>query len=152
MEDSGKKKGKAKIKAGRATSGGGTVLHGGVEVVRAAWNQDAPKSATGFVGLKNLGCICYMNATLQNLFMCTEFRQRLLMFDDAEDDKKESVVYQLQRLFAYLQESEKMYYNPKGFTHAFKDPDNPGQPTNVLVQKDASGFLMGLLNQVNGFI
>ena len=56
MEDSGKKKGKAKIKAGRVTSGAsGTVLHGGVEVVRAAWNQDAPKSATGFVGLKVRG-------------------------------------------------------------------------------------------------
>ena len=48
---------KAGKKAGRVTSGGGTVMHGGVEVVRAAWNQDAPKSATGFVGLKNLGYV-----------------------------------------------------------------------------------------------
>jgi uncharacterized UBP type Zn finger protein len=28
-----------------------------------------PKSKTGFVGLKNLGCICYLNATMQNLFL-----------------------------------------------------------------------------------
>lgn len=26
------------------------------------------KSKTGFVGLKNMGCICYMNSTLQQVF------------------------------------------------------------------------------------
>ena len=26
-----------------------------------------PKGKTGFVGLKNMGCICYMNSTLQQV-------------------------------------------------------------------------------------
>jgi len=104
-----------------------------------------PKSSTGYVGLKNLGCICYMNATVQNFFMVPEFRQGVLSFEDTEDDKKESLMFQLQRMFAFLQETDKQCYNPKGFCHAFKDWD--GNPTNVYVQKDASEFL-GLLFQM----
>lgn len=34
------------------------------------------KSKTGFVGLKNMGCICYMNSTLQQasggVYVCTK--------------------------------------------------------------------------------
>ena len=38
----------------------------------------APRSDSGFVGLKNLGCICYMNACLQQLFMTQKFREGIL--------------------------------------------------------------------------
>jgi len=110
------------------------------------YKRDETKSSTGYVGLKNLGCICYMNASMQQFFNVPEFRKGLLMFDDQEDDKEESMMYQLQRLMAYLQESEKQYYNPKGFCHAFKDWG--GEPTNVLVQKDASEFLGMLFQQI----
>jgi ubiquitin carboxyl-terminal hydrolase 9/24 len=33
------------------------------------------KSATGYVGIKNLGCICYMNSFLQQMFMIPSFRE-----------------------------------------------------------------------------
>ncbi len=79
-----------------------------------------PKSSTGYVGLKNLGCICYMNATIQNFFMVPEFRRGVLQVEDEEEDKKESLMYQLQRMFAFLQETDKQCYNPKGFCHSFK--------------------------------
>ena len=29
----------------------------------------APRAASGYVGLTNLGCICYMNSLLQQLYM-----------------------------------------------------------------------------------
>lgn len=32
------------------------------------------KSESGYVGLKNLGCICYMNAMIQQFFMTPTFR------------------------------------------------------------------------------
>lgn len=31
------------------------------------------KSKTGFVGLKNMGCICYMNSTLQQVCLFVVF-------------------------------------------------------------------------------
>lgn len=36
------------------------------------------KSASGYVGLKNLGCICYMNSLFQQIFMIPSFRQAIL--------------------------------------------------------------------------
>lgn len=32
------------------------------------------RSLYGYAGIKNLGCICYMNAMLQQFFMCPAFR------------------------------------------------------------------------------
>ena len=109
------------------------------------YSSSNAKSSTGFVGLRNLGCICYMNASNQQFFMVPKFRHSILRFDDASEDKAESVIYQLQRMFAYLQESEQRAYNPKPFTHALKDM---GEPTNVSVQKDASEYLGNLFQQL----
>jgi hypothetical protein len=73
----------------------------------------ASRSRTGYCGLKNLGCICYMNSMIQQFYMIRGFREGILGFEDAEEDKDESLMYQLQSLFAHLQESHKGYYNPK---------------------------------------
>ena len=71
------------------------------------------KSRSGYVGLKNMGCICYMNSTMQQFFMVKGFREGILTYEDTEEDKDESLMYQLQSLFAHLQETHKAYYNPK---------------------------------------
>jgi hypothetical protein len=74
------------------------------------------KSKTGYAGLKNLGCICYMNASLQQFFMVPEFRQGVLNIEPSRDPdtpKEEDVLAQLQDIFAHLQETEKAYYDPK---------------------------------------
>lgn len=99
------------------------------------------KSTTGFVGIKNLGCICYMIALLQQLYMIPSFRENILAVDDpkkAEVPKADNLLYQLQCIFAFLHQSEQQYYNPQGFTDAFKDWD--GNPTNVLIQMDVDEF------------
>lgn len=37
-----------------------------------------PRNSTGYVGLYNLGCICYMNSTMQQFFMNPAFRKGVL--------------------------------------------------------------------------
>jgi ubiquitin carboxyl-terminal hydrolase 9/24 len=56
------------------------------------WNislMDSEKSSTGYVGIKNLGCICYMNSLFQQLFMVQSFRNDLLSVKDSQTDKVE---------------------------------------------------------------
>ena len=86
------------------------------------------RSASGYVGLKNFGCTCYMNALIQQLFMIPEFRQGILESDVTDQDLENNVLYQMKLIFANLQESEKQYYTPSGFTKAFKFY---GEPVNV---------------------
>ena len=111
-------------------------------------NYNGSKSITGFVGLRNLCCTCYMNATNQNLFMVKAWRNAVLAIDiDTGDTNAESMIYQTQRMYAYLQESEKQYYDPKGFCHTYKDPDDPSKPIDPRVQQDASAYYGRLLHR-----
>jgi uncharacterized UBP type Zn finger protein len=65
------------------------------------WNislMDSEKSSTGYVGIKNLGCICYMNSLFQQLFMVSNFRNDLLSVKDpnsSQVEKEENMLYQL---------------------------------------------------------
>ena len=109
------------------------------------------KSIYGYVGLRNLGCICYMNAMLQQFFMCQQFRYSFLMVDDKEapnmkkppkdkwGDVDDNVVHQLQKMFGYLELSDRQDYNPYEFCFSFKD--YTGNPVNVSVQQDTQEFL-----------
>ena len=40
-----------------------------------------------YVGIRNLGCICYMNSMLQQFFMVPCFRYNMLCVDDNEPPK-----------------------------------------------------------------
>ena len=71
---------------------------------------DDEKSSTGYAGLKNLGCICYMISLMQQLFMVPSFRADLLAVDDPNHDglePDENMFYQLQAIFTGLLKSEK---------------------------------------------
>ena len=97
-----------------------------------------------YVGLRNLGCICYMNSMMQQFFMVPALRYNLLCVDDgvAEnlqeykgDQIDDNMMHQMQKLLAHLELSERSEYNPKEFCFAFKEFD--GAPTNTAEQKDA---------------
>ena len=94
---------------------------------RSPWSFDPSAmsiSPTGYVGLRNLGATCYMNSLMQQLFMIPEFRYGLLA-NEATDtlkpaERADSLLYQLQCLFGFLQESQKKSYDARGFCRAYK--------------------------------
>ncbi len=117
------------------------------------------KHYNGYCGLKNLGCICYMNATLQQLFMVPGFRDGVLSVSDGcfesfhegtSCDKVSNPLWQLQSLFSHLLALEKSYYNPIGFCNALVNMD--GEPTDVFEQQDADEFVLSLFQQIEGRI
>ncbi|KAJ8566252.1 hypothetical protein ON010_g6871 [Phytophthora cinnamomi] len=103
-----------------------------------------------YVGLKNLGCTCYLNSTIQSFFMMPRFRRQVLRLQSSgsgsEKPEVKSLTYELQSLFAHLEGSAKPYYNPRPFTRAMKTWD--GETVDVNVQQDASEFLTSFFQQI----
>ncbi len=110
------------------------------------------KSTTGYVGIKNLGCICYMNALLQQMYMIPSFRDDILSVDDPNKTltHDDNPLFQTQCLFTALSESVKQYYNPKLFCHAFKDWE--GKSINVFEQMDVDEFFSLFLDKLESAV
>ena len=99
-------------------------------ITKKSYNpHEEKKSSFNYVGIKNLGCICYMNSMIQQFFNIPSFRYCLLQINDNIEpnylDQKmnvdDNVLHQLQKMFAFLELSERQDYNPHEFCHAFKD-------------------------------
>ena len=110
-------------------------------------NKDK-KSDQGFLGINNLHNICYINSMLQQLYMTPAFRYGILSADDFKEkqlveDKEgrkidDNLFHQLQKMFAYLDHSERGCYHPYEFCYSFKD--HGGLPLNVSIQQDTQEF------------
>ena len=104
----------------------------------------------GYVGLKNAGATCYMNAVFQQLFMIPKLRNDILQVVSTcttEDEKNNSVFHQLQKTFASLSLSKLDHFAPSGFWRAFKDYD--GEPINVREHQDCLEFFGRLQDMVD---
>mmetsp|Transcript_5912 Transcript_5912/g.5166 ORF Transcript_5912/g.5166 Transcript_5912/m.5166 type:complete len:245 (-) Transcript_5912:894-1628(-) len=94
-----------------------------------------------------------MNSTIQQLFMIPTFRKAVLEVEDKHAQStpvEDNILYQLKTIFVALNESEKQYFNPKGFCHSFKDWD--GNPTNVFEQMDADEFFNTFMDRLENLI
>ena len=129
-------------------------LHHNSNRISTEWNVIplvVPKAACGYVGLKNAGATCYMNAVLQQLFMIPGVCEYLLSIDDQLDciNRETSVFWQLQNVFAHLKESKLQYCIPEAFWKAFR---MWGQEINVREQQDAFDFFISLTDQIDEYL
>ena len=66
-----------------------------------------------FIGLKNMSSTCYMNSILQQFFMIPMLRETILGIENVTEQN--TILYQLQLLFASLKTYDFKYYDPKTF-------------------------------------
>eukprot|EP00057_Strongylocentrotus_purpuratus_P011049 XP_011665523.1 PREDICTED: ubiquitin carboxyl-terminal hydrolase 34-like [Strongylocentrotus purpuratus] len=109
------------------------------------WPQDDSRSSCGYVGLTNLGATCYMASCMQQLFMMPEARAPILQAKVSEASKHASILSETQRMFAYLQESERKAYNPRSFCRVYTMDK---QPLNTAEQKDMTEFFTDLISKM----
>lgn len=73
-----------------------------------------------------------MASCVQHLFMFPKVRKVILSSKVSKNTKNAPILYELQRMFAFLLESERKAYNPKNFCKVYT-MDN--QPLNTGEQK-----------------
>lgn len=114
-------------------------LHTGERATPSITCDDlAPRSQlTNYVGLKNLTATCYINSVIQQLYMIDPFRTAILHHKLSGDNLTESPLFQLQRLFSYLNQSQRQFYDTTPFCLNYKVN---GNPIDVRQQQDATEF------------
>lgn len=115
-------------------------------LLRAREFESNRKSLTGFVGLRNFGCTCYMNSLMQQLFMIKPFCDGILEVEyESTQSLSDNLLYQMQVLMANLKFSEKQCFEPRGICNTFKID---GEIVNVRIQQDADEFLNLLFDKL----
>lgn len=123
------------------------------------------KSVHGYAGIANLGAICYMNSMLQQFFMIQQFRYSILDVDDGiypdmvqlkpdiaarykcDNEIDDNLLHQLQRIFGFLEATDRQAYIPGAFCYAFKDFS--GNPANLSIQQDSQEFLNMIFDKLD---
>lgn len=99
-----------------------------------------------YVGIRNLGCICYMNSILQQFFMIRQFYNLVMCLESSSEETEvngvklvDDFLAQLQEMYIHLEWTQKQYYDPTKFCLTVKDYQ--GKPINTNIQEDAHEFL-----------
>ncbi|XP_076312719.1 ubiquitinyl hydrolase 1 puf isoform X2 [Tachypleus tridentatus] len=109
------------------------------------WPHEDGRSDCGYVGLTNLGATCYMASCMQHLYMMPLARASILSARVGNNSKHGNTLKELQRMFAYLMESERKAYNPRGFCKVYTMDH---QPLNTGEQKDMAEFFTDLISKL----
>ncbi|KAJ0173738.1 hypothetical protein K1T71_010887 [Dendrolimus kikuchii] len=108
------------------------------------WPAEESRSECGYVGLTNLGATCYMASCMQHLYMMPQARAALLSADPTTS-RHPATLHEMQRMFAYLLESERKAYNPRSFCKVYQMDH---QPLNTGEQKDMAEFFIDLVSKL----
>ena len=88
------------------------------------------KGLNGYVGIKNLGATCYMNSILQQFFSIPSLRYALLRAEDKQAPNfdnnlkvDDNILHQIQRMFSFLELSNRIDYFYQGLCYSLKDWD-----------------------------
>ncbi|KAK0163763.1 hypothetical protein PV328_002459 [Microctonus aethiopoides] len=109
------------------------------------WPHEDGRSDCGYVGLTNLGATCYMASCMQHLYMMPQARLAILSADCNRANKHQLTLRELQRMFAYLFESERKAYNPRSFCRVYTMNH---EPLNTGEQKDMAEFFIDLVSKL----
>ncbi|CAF9908776.1 MAG: hypothetical protein GOMPHAMPRED_006310 [Gomphillus americanus] len=127
------------------TESGGLWSHGIAQIVEdnsdATWGIDRDKivrADTGYAGLRNLSNTCYFNSLLEQLFMNVGFRSFMMQMHLEDPDKRQLLLYETQRLFAYMQETWLKSVDPLNVIENIITFD--GETIDVHVQMDVDEF------------
>ena len=116
-------------------------------------NNKILKKKSPYVGLKNLGSLCYINSIIQQLFFIEKFKYSILSADDAKPPDKsfyltddDNILHQTQKLFTYLSFSSSGEFIPKNFIFSLKYFGNRIELNKML---DSSEFYLNFLEQIS---
>ncbi|KAL6860930.1 hypothetical protein J3F83DRAFT_768673 [Trichoderma novae-zelandiae] len=84
------------------------------------FNRDQAIRSHGYVGLQNLSNTCYLNSLLTQLFMNTRFRQFVLEFNIRDPGHSQQLLFHMQKLFGFLQESYRRCVDPTDLVSSIK--------------------------------
>lgn len=96
------------------------------------------------MGILNLGCICYINAILQQLEMIEPFRRGIIATEVLRDDV--DFFREFQHIIYQLTYGQRIFLIPEGFCLNYLDYNN--KPINTKEQHDADEFLNQLLDRL----
>lgn len=86
-----------------------------------------------------------MASCMQHLFMLLEARNAIVTTNLSSVIKHEPILRELQKMFIFLQESERKAYNPKNFCKVYTMDH---QPLNICEQKDMTEFFTDLITKL----
>ncbi len=81
-----------------------------------------PNESSIYQGMINEGSTCYLNSLIQTLFMTPEFRRNVYAYihNSKRLENKNSIPFQLQKLFVLLQTTKQKPISTKGLLKSFQ--------------------------------
>ena len=116
-------------------------------------NNKKIKKTCPYVGIKNLGSLCYLGSIMQQLYWISKFKYSILSADDSKPpdksndlvDDDDNILHQTQKLFTYLSFSSYGELIPKNFIFSINIYGERIKPNQML---DSSEFYLNYLEQI----